>query len=85
MISNETNPCDVDWNENVEFTCIECGDTHHPSKRAQHEFRVDTTICPECEGTRKLITHDHTKQLSYNEDVLNRVGLEKRDITKTTD
>lgn len=44
--------------EDVEYTCRECGDTHHPSERKEHEFRADVTVCPNCESTRFRITHD---------------------------
>jgi Zn finger protein HypA/HybF involved in hydrogenase expression len=81
MIASKKPQRNIDWNEKVQFTCIECGDAHHPSERDDHEFRLDTTTCPECGGKRKLITHDLSGEVNYSESTLNRLGLTSEDTT----
>lgn len=50
--------------ENVEYTCITCGDEHHPDERVTSDV-FEKTVCPGCRGRRARVTHDLTSEVTY--------------------
>lgn len=51
----------------VEYTCIACGDSHHPREREQHRVLL-RSVCPECGESRCRVTHDFESEVTYDTD-----------------
>lgn len=54
----------------VEYTCVECGDSHHPREREQHPVLL-RSICPECGESRCRVTHDFEAKITYDNNPVN--------------
>lgn len=53
--------------ENIEYTCLQCDDKHHPDDRVESDVLIGVTHCPVCNEKRARVTHDLDGDVVYDD------------------
>jgi len=47
----------------IRYQCRDCEDIHHPDDRPDHEFLLNSTVCPSCGSQRVRVHRDYEGHL----------------------